>query len=221
MFALLTPRSHILGIAVTAALLGAVAVASPAGASTKPGGAATAGWHGHCVMKVVKGSNQAASETCFSTFTQAISYATGGAVTDAPATPTAATAAATTAKINAANSAARASTVHPLATPPAPFTVGTEYSEPNYAGWTLTVAGPAACTPSFDDVDYSVDLPSPIWDQISSFKTYNICWADHFYLSNFAGYHTGYQPGQPTMPPMSLGGTSVSGDNNARSIAWT
>lgn len=71
---------------------------------------------------------------CFATYRAAISYATGGRITDAPASATtAALDPAFATKMTAANKAA----VAPLAT----SVLGTEYADANFAGATLTRTG--------------------------------------------------------------------------------
>lgn len=208
-------------LGVTAGVvLFATGFVTPAHAADKPGSGSVSGWSGHCVVMLAKGSSNATPQ-CFTTFTQAIAVATGGVVTDAPASPSASTNDSTTAKIVAANQAKRTGSVTTQTGPPAPYTYGTEYQDANYGGWTMTFAGPAACTGSFADTDYSVNLPAPIWDQISSFKTYNVCWANHYYLQNFGAPSTGYYPSQATMPPMNVGGGPYPGNDNTRSISWT
>jgi hypothetical protein len=203
-----TPR--LLGLLAAVALLGSVLAATPASAApVKPGGAGA--MRGHCVAILKPGVNKAPALHCFSTFTRAISYATGGLVTDAPAKATAS--AALSAKLEAANAAA------PQAA--APTLAGIEYSDPNFTGWTLTMSVTSACTLTTTDVDYSLDLPSPIWDQISSYTNTNVCFTDHYYLSNFGNPHTGFLDDAATMPSMNVDGGPFNGDNNTRSIAWS
>jgi len=84
-----------------------------------------------------------------------------------------------------------------------------------FGSYTFTGASP--CTGSFSDVDYSFILPTNWWDRISSFRSYNVCWVDHHYWSNFGSPHSGYFPSQSTMPV--VGGINY--DNNARAIRWT
>lgn len=205
---------RILSVIAGVALLGVAVAATPVSAAPgKPGAAGT--MSGHCVIKLRPGINKAAARSCFGTFTEALSYASGGAVTDAPAEATSSKA--LTAKIEAANTAA----LNPQAAQAAPLIIGVEYSDPNFAGWTLTMSGSVSCTGSTGDVDYSLDLPSVAWDQISSFTNFNICFTDHYYLQNFALPRTGFQRTLPVIPSMNIGGGPFNGDNNTRSITWS
>lgn len=207
-----TPR--LLGLLAAVAVLGGALAATPASAApAKPGGAGV--MRGHCVANLKPGVNKASALHCFSTFTQAISYATGGVVSDAPAKATAS--AALAAKFEAANAAARR--VSPQAA--APMIVGVEYSDPNFTGWTLTMSVTSGCTLTTTDVDYSLDLPSPLWDQISSYTNTSLCFTDHYYLSNFGNPHTGFLDDAATMPSMNVDGGPFNGDNNTRSITWS
>jgi hypothetical protein len=210
------------------ALLGTSALAvgllaGPASAA-KPGGPA-AGSNGldsakrNCVVELQRGANPAPVLQCYSTFTEAIKTATHGAITNAAGTAAAALGDSSfRAKINGSNLAAQ-----PLA---AASVVGIEYEALNFSttSWSFTFNGPTACTLPVNDIDYSVDLPSPVWDQISSFQTLfsgTICLADHYYLSNFGLPHTGFVGSSSPVPSMNVGGGPFNGDNNTRSITWS
>jgi hypothetical protein len=205
---------RVLSVIAGIALLGGAMAATPAGAAPAKPGAAGA-MSGHCVIKMRPGLNKAAAQSCFGTFTEAISYASGGVVTDAPAKATSSKA--LTAKIEAANTAA----LNPHAAQAAPLIIGVEYSDPNFAGWTLTLSGTVTCTGPTGDIDYSLDLPSVAWDQISSFTNFNICFTDHYFLQNFVLPRTGFVSDRTTMPSMNIGGGPFNGDNNTRSITWS
>lgn len=217
---MLPAKLRALGIAACAVLLGTVALAPSANAGTKPGQPGTA-LRGHCVIQLARGLNHIATPTCFTTFTAAVKYATGGVVTNAPAQPTRETAATTASKINSANAAATQRQGLRVAAAAAPVVVGIEYADADYAGWTLTMAGPAACTGPTSDIDYSLDLPLPLWDMISSFQNFNVCYTDHFYYAGFSGPHTGFFASQSTMPPMISGNVSYNGNDNTRSLEWS
>jgi hypothetical protein len=205
---------RVLSVIAGIVLLGdAMAVAPVSAAPAKPGAAGA--MSGHCVIKLRPGLNKAAAQSCFGTFTEALSYASGGVVTDAPAKATSSEA--LTAKIEAANTAA----LNPHAGQAAPLVIGIEFSEPSGAGWTLTLSGTVSCTFATSDIDYSLDLPSVAWDQISSFTSFNVCYSDHYFLQNFGLPRTGFFSGQPLMPSMSVGGGPFNGDNNTRSITWS
>jgi hypothetical protein len=198
-------------------------LAGPAVAA-KPGGPA-AGSNGldsgkrNCVVELQRGANPAPVLQCYATFTEAIRTATHGAITDAAGTAAAAmNNASFRAKINGSNLAPS-----PLA---AATVVGIEYEALNFStsSWSFTFNGPVACTGPIDDIDYSVDLPSPAWDQISSFQTLfsgTICLADHYYLQNFGLPRTGFFASSSPVPTMNIGGGPFNGDNNTRSITWS
>ncbi|MEV6634916.1 hypothetical protein AB0M54_29625 [Actinoplanes sp. NPDC051470] len=205
---------RVLSVVAGITLIGGAVAATPVSAAPAKPGAAGA-MSGHCVIKLRPGLNKAPALSCFGTFTEALSYASGGAVTDAPAKATSSKA--LTAKIEAANTAA----LNPAAAQAAPLVIGVEYSEPNFAGWTLTMSGSVSCTGQTTDVDYSLDLPSVAWDQISSFTNFNICFTDHYFLQNFALPRTGFQRTLPIVSSMNIGGGPFNGDNNTRSITWS
>ena len=209
--------------ALGVAMLGAGMLASPA--SAKPGGAGTpfaaTSSNKNCVVTLKAGANPAPATTCFATFTQAIRQATGGAVTDARATADAAMKDPSfLEKVNAAARATSGAAAFQAAV------VGVEFEAINHNPnpWSFTFSGPAVCTGPTNDIDYSVNLPAPIWDQISSFQAFfpaTLCLADHYFLQNFGLPRTGFAGSRTTMPPMNVGGGPVNGDNNTRSITWS
>jgi hypothetical protein len=78
--------------------------------------------------------------------------------------------------------------------------IGIEYDYPLWdpLGGTFTLLGPRACTNTVGDVDYDVpDYAVYGFNQrISSFQTFNNCWAKHFDLFNYGGLAVGYQGSQ-------------------------
>lgn len=170
----------------------------------------------NCVIQVSKTSSAASSAKCFVTFTEAVRYASGGAISNAPAN--AAEAAKNPAFTNQLSNSNKKS-ASPSRSAAAPqIIIGIEYDDANYGpGSSLTFFGTATCTGPTTDVDYEVDLPSNWWDRISSFQTFNVCWAKHYYLQAYGGASTSYQPSQTTMPI--VGGINF--NNNARSIRWS
>ncbi|MDT5035666.1 MAG: hypothetical protein QOE03_851 [Micromonosporaceae bacterium] len=212
-----------LAVLLAASLLGAVAAAAPASAKSSGTGSApsTALSANHnCVVSLQRGANPAPVTTCFATFTQAVSHATNGAVTDAR--KTAAEAAKDPSFAEKLNAAGRAGGIHAAAA----SLVGIEYEALDFstASWSFIYNGPVACTGPIDDIDYSVDLPSPVWDAISSFQTFftpTFCLADHYFLQNFGLPSTGFFATSSPVPTMSVGGGPFVGDNNTRSITWS
>ncbi|MEV6521903.1 hypothetical protein AB0M43_08195 [Longispora sp. NPDC051575] len=158
----------------------------------------------HCAVQLTQDGPR---HQCFGTFRQAIAFGTDGAITSAPD----ATAAAT-------DPGFQAEVEHP-ATRAANVLIGIEYDATNFGGNTFSVFRYAACTGPTNDVDKQiVDLDVIGWnDKVSSFRTYNNCIADHYYLTNFGGVHTGYLGSSATMPV--INGTNM--NDNARSIRWS
>jgi hypothetical protein len=205
--------------AVGASLLGVVLAAAPASAKPSGGSGALDGANHNCVATLQHGFNPSPALTCFGTFTEAISFATHGAVRDAPAI---AAQAATDATFKAKMDAASQAQVALAAAAP----IGVEFEALNFStsSWSMTFNGPTACTAPTGDIDYSVNLPQPVWDQISSFQTFfagTNCFADHYFLANFGLPRTGFVSSRSPVPSMNVGGGPVNGDNNTRSITWS
>ena len=205
-------------VALGTTLVGVALLAAPAAA--KPGTPATAvSSAGNCVVALQKGTNINPARTCFTTFTQAISFATHGAVTNAPASAAKAMADAKfKAELNGANSAAAAA-------PQASLLLGIDYEGLGFGGaFSITWTGPVACTGPINDIDYAISLPSSLWDQISSFQTLfspSLCLEDHYFLQNFGLPRTGFFGTSSPVPTMNVGGGPFNGDNNTRSITWS
>jgi hypothetical protein len=196
-------RAAAAGLGLVMAGLSLTAVPATAGPA-KP--------EGHCVVALADGN----ATTCFGTFTEAISFATAGRVTDAPAA--AAVGDSLKAKIDESNRVASTSPT------PQAVTLSIEYEgAPPPGAWSLTFTGDVQCTASFADVNYTFVLPQAYWDQISSYATF-YCYVDHHYLTNLAAPSTGFYFCSPagawcTIPLMQPG--NINGDNNTRSLRWT
>ena len=125
----------------------------------------------HCV--VAAGERQA--PRCFATFPAAILAATGGRVTDAPAS------AAVAVRDPAFTAALEAPTTL------AAVVVGIEYADINYGGATLSMTAPGRCDYSMD-VDYRfASMPYGWNDRISSFRSYSNCAQQLFRGTSFSG----------------------------------
>lgn len=206
-------------MALLATVLSATPAAAKPGGSSEPNARATAR---NCVVSLHRGANTNAPVSCFATFTDAIRFATNGAVTDAPATPT------KTATL--LDKLARADRT-PTAAVVEQQVVGIEYEQENYsaASWSIIMVGNARCTGPTDDVDYQWNLPETlggirIWDAISSFQTFfdeTACFAAHFFLESYGPPRTEFTSSRTTMPGMTVGGVAANGDNNTRSIQWS
>lgn len=163
----------------------------------------------------MSGSSKPASTTCFDGFTQAISFATQGRVTDAPAI--AAPDASLDRRIQESNQAA--------VSPDAVFVLSIEYFDTTGLGPALVFIGATQCSASVADVDYAFILAAADYDQISSFYT-SYCWVNHYYLQNFTSPNTGFHPcgtHHCPIPPMidPVTGTTHLGDNNTRALTWS
>jgi hypothetical protein len=160
----------------------------------------------HCVADVTGVRPQA----CYTTFAAAIRYATGGRVTDAPATAVEAVLdAAFGARLDAAGAAslrAGAQTSNVV--------ISIEYVDSGFGGadqiWTANKGCPDN---NLNDVDHSVTSVGWSEDQISSFKGYSNCWVTHFENRNFGGASIG--------PNSSMSYIGAAMDDRTSSIQWT
>ena len=214
-------KARILGVVAGAALLAVTVMATPASAA--PGGGSAAGLKGNCVVNLARGSTSQTAPTCFSTFTQSVSYATGGAVTDAPARSTRSTGPAIAAEIESANAVAVSRDAAQPNAALASVVIGIEYDLANFstASWSLIFTGTGPCTLTTTDIDFVYDLPPVYWDQISSFQNFNVCDTDHYLGQGFTGLHTGFFPSQATMPFIRVVNVFVASDNATRSLTWS
>ena len=165
---------------VPAAVLAGPAAAAPAGRAA--GGAATqegatsaartpSATAPHCVLAA--GAGQTAR--CFATFPAAIAAATGGRVTDAPAS-----------YATAADDPAFAAELQEAVTAGSVL-VGIEYANLNFGGATLSMTASGNCDASLD-ADYRFpSLPSGWNDRISSFRSYSNCAQQLFRNTSFTG----------------------------------
>jgi hypothetical protein len=210
-------RARVLTLALGMALPGLafIPAAEAASAGHTPGE--------NCVVQLSKESSTPAGIKCFGSFTEAVRFATGGTISNAPANAADAVKSPSfTAALAASGQKGAGSRQHPRAPRSAAATgiiIGIEYDLANYGsgGSSLTFFGSAPCTVTTGDIDYQVDLPTTWWDRISSFQTFNVCWAKHYYLQGYGGTSTPYQPSQQTMPIVN----GINFDNNARSIRWS
>ncbi|MGJ6960497.1 hypothetical protein ACSDR0_01195 [Streptosporangium sp. G11] len=170
----------------------------------------------NCVVDVVAGATKASTERCFSTFTEAIRFATDGAITNAP--PTAIEGVDDPA-LNALLGSTEKSDDPQESTAPAGalIVIGIEYEHANYGGASYTFRGSRRCTTPTTDIDYSLNLPRHWWDRISSFRNYNNCFTNHYAFSGFVPPSTGYLNDRAVMPI--IGGRNFNDD--ARSIRWS
>lgn len=220
-------RMRALAAGLGLALLGTALGAAPA--TAKPGGSGTATGAGNanCVVSLQRGSDATGARTaCFATFTQAIRFATNGAVTDAPATAAQGAKTPTLAdKLAAAKRVTAGTAVVQQAV------IGIEYDAANYGmdSWSIIIVGNAACTASTTDVDYQWSMPEylggkRIWDAVSSYETFfndTVCFAAHYWLSNYGVPRTEFTSSRPSMPSLNVSGGPFTGDNNARSVQWS
>lgn len=109
----------------------------------------------HCVLDASTGK-----QACFGTFTEAMDRATDGRVPDAPATPRAA----------AISSAFRAETEAEAGD----VVQGTFFSDPGFAGDTLTISGPSLCEKD-GWVNWQYDLGDDWKNRISSVQPWGNC----------------------------------------------
>lgn len=166
----------------------------------------------HCVIDMSGGSF-----ACFGTFTEAISYATGGRVTTVP---------------NDVNKAQddpklKAHLAEQAAAEDCPqggrdgCILSIEYEDDEFDDSSLTARGPFSCSGPVNDIDYELaQLPAGWNDRIGSFRgsTDNfgplagLCFVQHFRHSNFQGDWIGPSPTTAHMGNM---------DDETSSIRWT
>jgi hypothetical protein len=187
------------------AVLGVTLAGTAAGA--KPGKAGTGA--GNCVIELAPGSKKALSTTCFDGFSEAVSFATQGRVTDA-----AAAGAGLDRQIQESNDAASVS-------PNAVFVLSVEYFDLAGFGPALVFIGAVQCTAATNVPDYEFVLAQADWDQISSYST-SYCLVNHFFLQNFTSANTGNTWCSTRICPIALMQPgNIPGDNNTRALRWT
>jgi hypothetical protein len=181
-------RWHRLALATLLTLPGTLAL--PAAASAAPTAAAD-----QCVVNAVspKDPTQVSTMRCFTSFRAAITYATGGRITDAPNNArTAAKSKKFTARVNSL-----ADSVTPLdSAGSGGILVAIEYWDIGYGDPSLVVWGSHACSATYSDVDYYLaDLRQNGrgWnDKISSLYGYNHCWQRLYEHIGFGGEYVGW-----------------------------
>ena len=147
-------------------------VATAPEAATAAPRAAVAG--PHCAL----GAGDGAKLHCFATFRAAVSFATGGRVTTAPATPAEAV------KDPAFTAAVESVTAGSVL-------VGIEYADLNFGGASLSMYAGGRCDAS-SDADYRFpSMPAGWNDRVSSFRSYSNCAQQLFNSTNFGGALTG------------------------------
>jgi hypothetical protein len=207
-----TRRLRLLAVGLSTALPLLAFVPAPAGAAPAPNkGPAPLE---NCVIDVVSGSTTPAAERCFPNFTEAMRYATKGAITNAPAT------AAEAVKDPAFNallgSSEKSSATREATAAAVVLEIG--YDLVNYGGASVTFTGSGGnCTTPTTNIDYQINISAGWQDRISSYRTYSNCWANHYTWSNYVSPSTGYLSGRPSMSPF----PPRNFDNDARSIRWS
>lgn len=130
----------------------------------------------HCVARVE--SNEV---HCYSTFQEAMAFATGGAITDAPEASVALADDGLTRRIDA------------LATPSGgPIPIGIIYADFNFGGASFTFSAANGCDGNLNTVDFENTNLIPMgWnDKISSFVSFGNCQTVLFEDINFVGATT-------------------------------
>ncbi|MEV4620631.1 hypothetical protein AB0J74_18220 [Asanoa sp. NPDC049573] len=161
----------------------------------------------HCVVS----AGAAASMVCYSSFRTAISNATGGRVTDAPADPKAALNDEKLAKkLNDLPSKA------PSAAALSNIVISVEYTGEDFGGSTLTITGTHACDDFLSPVEFTMtSLPSGWNDDIESFRAFANCAGMHFLHIGATGpfNDNGFFFSRTSFPSWL--------DDEVSSIAWT
>jgi hypothetical protein len=169
-----------LTVLLTALLVAAPAQGVPAGTPSQ-GPAPLAmetvagGPHGHCVVTLPAGTQR-----CFDSFTDAIAFATGGAITDAPADAAKAATPAFARRIDAVGATG------------CPCLLGLVWVHADFAGASKGWTANSTCDTS-GDVDHGVGYVGNSWnDVISSSRGYNNCQLKHWEHANWEGRSTGW-----------------------------
>ncbi|MFJ4920403.1 hypothetical protein [Streptomyces sp. NPDC088725] len=164
-----TARTSGLATAAAALLVTGVVVAPSAGAADhSPADAGSTGTR-HCVV-----DSRTGEQSCFATFPEAIEAASGGAVTDAPASSRSAaegTSAADTGfrtEMKEFNSDARTLEAGEVIQ-------GTFFDETQFGGSSLTITGAAPCVKD-GWIEYQYDFPDEWKNRVSSVQPWANCW---------------------------------------------
>ncbi|MEU3571141.1 hypothetical protein AB0E96_22385 [Kitasatospora sp. NPDC036755] len=154
------------------AVLAAAAIAfSLSGAATavaQP--AATGSTAGHCVVSAEGGQSH-----CFGTYREAIKFATGGRVADAP--------------LSAAAAARDSAFADKLNSPDGIdlMVLGTIYDDFFFEGQSITYTGPHGCY-NGNAADYSFDIAAPLTNHVYSLRPYANCWFNLYTGLQASGY---------------------------------
>ncbi|MFF4415609.1 hypothetical protein ACFYY8_24010 [Streptosporangium sp. NPDC001559] len=127
--------------------------------------------------------------SCYDTFTEAVAFATGGRITDAPNDTAAAMAdPGLTRRINALsqNSSARPTVAEE------PNVISIEYEHDKYSGRSYTFMGNGTGCGRDHDITYQVSSLSGVGmnEMISSYIAYDRCFVKHYEHDNFSGKST-------------------------------
>ncbi|SNT50183.1 hypothetical protein SAMN05421812_107291 [Asanoa hainanensis] len=156
-------RQLAIGAGVLASLL-----LAPTAAHAAPAGK-------HCVVSASTG----AAMVCYSSFRTAISNASGGRVTDAPADAKVALNDQKFAKKLDDLPSARSNA--PTAAAASNIIISIEYTGEDFGGSSLTVTGTHACDNALSPVEFTLaSMPSGWNDDIESFRAFANCAAKHF-----------------------------------------
>jgi hypothetical protein len=133
----------------------------------------------HCVADLGSGAQK-----CFATFTRAVAAATGGRLTDAPASPRAA------AGDDAFRDASRALARTADARAEGEVIQGTFFTDPGFSGSSLTIYGAAPCKKD-GWVNYQYDFGDDWKNVISSVQPWADCWLWLYPEPNLGGDRDG------------------------------
>lgn len=152
----------------------------------------------HCV-----GSVSSNAVSCYSTFREAIAFATGGAITDAPDARAALADDGFARRINAL-----------AIRPNVDVLIGIDYVDINFQGNTFTWTSFIGCDGDPNTMDFSTASLSPFrWnDVISSFHSFSSCQTVLFENDNFGG--------ATTQKAVDLAGLGAAMNDRASSIQW-
>jgi hypothetical protein len=192
-------------IATALALLAVALFAAPAQAAAPAVSATPSAKTPHCVSDVTK----VAPTVCYASFRDAVRNATGGRVSDAPASALAALRdPAFEAKVNAASAQTSRSGLA------ADTIISIEYTERDYGGLDQIWMASRGCPDdNLDDVDWSIDDVGWTEDLISSFHGYANCYVKHYENRNQGGASTPFQYARAY-----IGGPL---DNRTSSLEWS
>lgn len=171
----------------------------PNGSEGTPGGPGTI--NPHCVARVSSSGVSSSDVSCYSTFRDAIAFATGGVIVDAPEANVA---------LTDESFARRLEELGITANPT--IVIGIDFTDIRWQGSTFTWTADRLCDGNWSNRDFFVSsMPSGWNDVISSFRTYVNCLTVLHEHINFGGATL-------TGIDVSFGGSAM--DNAASSIEW-